>query len=171
MDCHCDTCHHVTGSCVWSLQCHDGYTLDNGYCTPCKPGFYGQRCSRECHCDTCHHVNGSCVMSLQCHDGYRMENGFCTNKVSISPTERPECHCDRYYNALLAVSSVLGVVVAAEIVVIVVYSIRKHRQSAGGTRSIRESSSHTYDDLAQRSTNPGHYDCLQMSNIDQEGRS
>ncbi|KAH3832219.1 hypothetical protein DPMN_105499 [Dreissena polymorpha] len=100
-----------------------------------------------------------------------MENGFCTNKVSISPTERPECHCDRYYNALLAVSSVLGVVVAVETVVIVVNSTRKHRQTAEGTRSNRESSSHTYDDLTRRSTNPGHYDCLQMSNIDQEGRS
>ncbi|XP_052229003.1 platelet endothelial aggregation receptor 1-like [Dreissena polymorpha] len=163
MDCHCDTCHHVTGSCVESLQCHDGYNMDNGFCTPCKPGFYGQSCSMDCHCDMCHHVNGSCGMSPQCHDGYRMENGFCT--------QRPECHCDRYHNALLAVSSALGVVVAAVIVVIVVYSIRKHRQSAGGTRSKRESSAQDmYDDLKRKSTNP-HYDCLQMSNIDQEGRS
>ncbi|KAH3833246.1 hypothetical protein DPMN_106551 [Dreissena polymorpha] len=29
MDCHCDTCHHVNGSCVGSLQCHDGFRMKN----------------------------------------------------------------------------------------------------------------------------------------------
>ncbi|XP_052281329.1 multiple epidermal growth factor-like domains protein 10 [Dreissena polymorpha] len=155
--CHCyngSSCHRVSGHCP-DGQCEPGWTQSN--CSvACKPGFYGQSCSMDCHCDMCHHVNGSCGMSPQCHDGYRMENGFCK--------QLPECHCDRYYNALLAVSSALAVVVAAVIVVIVVYSIRKHRQSAGGTRSKRESSAQEmYDDLKRKSTNLN-YDCLQMSN-------
>ncbi|KAH3781978.1 hypothetical protein DPMN_159889 [Dreissena polymorpha] len=33
MDCHCDTCHHVNGSCFGSIQCHDGFRMENGFCT------------------------------------------------------------------------------------------------------------------------------------------
>ncbi|KAH3785656.1 hypothetical protein DPMN_163750 [Dreissena polymorpha] len=32
MDCHCDKCHHIDGSCAMSSQCHDGYMMDNGFC-------------------------------------------------------------------------------------------------------------------------------------------
>ncbi|KAH3806962.1 hypothetical protein DPMN_135292 [Dreissena polymorpha] len=70
----------------------------------------------------------------------------------------------KYYNALLAVSTAFGVVVEAVAVFIVVFSRRIHRQCVGGTRANIESPSHnTYDDLAQRSMNPSHYDSLPMS--------
>ncbi|KAH3802112.1 hypothetical protein DPMN_155781 [Dreissena polymorpha] len=36
MNCHCDTCHHVNGSCLMSLQCHDGFKMENGFCTQHK---------------------------------------------------------------------------------------------------------------------------------------
>ncbi|KAH3802168.1 hypothetical protein DPMN_155839 [Dreissena polymorpha] len=121
-ECHCNngsSCPHVSGHCPGS-QCEPGWTKSN--CSEvCKPGFYGQSCAMDCHCDTCHHVNGSCVGSLQCHDGFRMTNGFCT-PVS------PHGQTDKYYNALLAVCSVLGVVVAAGIVLSVLIIRRKHRQ-------------------------------------------
>ncbi|XP_052223699.1 uncharacterized protein LOC127839366 isoform X2 [Dreissena polymorpha] len=118
--CHCYdnvTCHHIDGTCPDS-QCAAGWTRDN--CSvACTPGFYGQSCAMDCHCDTCHHDNGSCVGSLQCHDGFRMENGFCTPMS-------PHGQTDKYYNAILAVSSVLGVVVAAGIVLSVLIIRRKH---------------------------------------------
>ncbi|KAH3802039.1 hypothetical protein DPMN_155706 [Dreissena polymorpha] len=156
--CHCYenvTCHHINGTCP-NNQCAAGWTRDN--CSvACTPGFYGQNCSKDCHCDTCQNVNGSCVGSLRCHDGFRMENSFCT-PVS------PECHTDKYYITLVAVSSVFGVVVAAVIVLSVLIIRRKHPQFVGETRANRESSSHeTYDDLSPNSTNPNFYDDLQMS--------
>ncbi|XP_052243791.1 uncharacterized protein LOC127853363 isoform X3 [Dreissena polymorpha] len=125
MDCHCDTCNHVTGSCEGSLQCHDGYTMEHGFCTPCKPGFYGQRCSRECHCDTCHHVNGSCVMSLQCHAGYRMENGFCTTHEKIGESTT--------INVVGVVCGCIAVVVTIiGVTLLTVYYKRRQLHSAKG---------------------------------------
>ncbi|XP_052221411.1 multiple epidermal growth factor-like domains protein 10, partial [Dreissena polymorpha] len=157
-ECHClhgTNCNHVSGKCSGE-KCEPGWTYSN--CSvACTPGFYGQRCSMDCHCDKCHSVNGSCVGSLQCHDGFRMENGFCT-------PFSPECHTDKNYNALLAVSSVLGVVVAAVIVLSVLIIRWKHCQFVGEIRANRESSCHKmYDDLAPNSTNRNFYDYLQMS--------
>ncbi|KAH3781962.1 hypothetical protein DPMN_159872 [Dreissena polymorpha] len=92
---------------------------------------------------------------------------FVADNISIATLEPPESNCDRYYNAFIAVSTVLGVVVAAVIVVIVMYSRRMPRQSAGGTRSNRESTSHTYDDLSRKYKNPDHYERLQIQTIEQ----
>ncbi|XP_052282126.1 multiple epidermal growth factor-like domains protein 11 isoform X2 [Dreissena polymorpha] len=171
-ECHClaGPCESVTGTCK-SAVCKDGWRGPACNKT-CNPGTFGTNCSSICHCYenvTCHHTDGTCPNN-QCAAGWTNEN-CSVDEVFIYTSKRPEGQCDRYNNALIAVSSVLEVVVAAVVVVIVVYNRRIHRQSTGGTPANRESSSHTYEDLARKSSNPGHYDCLQMSNIQQAGRS
>ncbi|KAH3782106.1 hypothetical protein DPMN_160017 [Dreissena polymorpha] len=167
--CHClnnATCNHVDGDCP-NNQCAAGWTHEN--CSiACYPGTYGANCSSICHClnnVACHNMDGSCPND-QCAAGWVHENCSVDN-ISIATLEPPESNCDRYYNAFIAVSTVLGVVVAAVIVVIVMYTRRMLRQSAGGTRSNRESTSHTYDDLSRKFMNPDHYECLQIQTIEQ----
>ncbi|XP_052282677.1 uncharacterized protein LOC127879717 isoform X1 [Dreissena polymorpha] len=83
--------------------------------------------------------------------------------------------CEKSYYVLfaatLAVSLVLGVVLAAVIIFLVVYIRRRHHQSTGRISADTESSpQNDYEDL---STNRNHsnYDCLQMPTFEKPGRT
>ncbi|KAH3781861.1 hypothetical protein DPMN_159770 [Dreissena polymorpha] len=82
----------------------------------CPLRSYSVYCAKQCHCldGPCDSVTGACE-NVICEDGWK---GNACNETEVSLSTK--CHSDKYYYALLAVSSVFGVVVTAAIVCIVI---------------------------------------------------
>ncbi|KAH3838157.1 hypothetical protein DPMN_111564 [Dreissena polymorpha] len=127
----------------------------------CQLGSYDVHCSKRCHClvGPCDSVTGACEDG-GCEDGWKgIASAVCEKSYYV------------LFAATLAVSLVLGVVLAAVIIFLVVYIRRRHHQSTGRISADTESSpQNDYEDL---STNRNHsnYDCLQMPTFEKPGRT
>ncbi|XP_078328720.1 receptor-type tyrosine-protein phosphatase T-like isoform X2 [Crassostrea virginica] len=120
-----ETCQHINGTC--EQGCIPGYIAP--FCNKkCFAGKYGLHCEEDCgNCSDssqCFHVNGTCLSG--CSAGYQ---GHTCKALISSQTASPD-------NTVPIVGGVVGVLVAAIVILVVVFMIRRKRTNTPGDKYI-----------------------------------